>query len=434
MAETTARVSVIDIKRDLEGAVGRVMDGHGVADIIKGKPREVYVKVNAIDFKPYCYTSIAVTGAVIDYCKGAGAEKVYLMENATQGNFTRLVFHVARFEELARETGAIPLYLDEGKQVPVALPGMGYDVRVSKHVKRMMDRRDEVTYVNVPKLKTHSMTVLTAGIKNQYGLIMHADRAPDHNFRLHKKLAEIYRLIQPDFTLVDGTVGTIHGHYPPEALHRQTLVPFNILVGGTDTLAVDVVCARIFGYSVEEVGHLREARDMGLGCGDLESIEVQGEPLSRFARKYPFELFDAFPPDVKVIRGSERNCLEGCDANTLALLQVLYLDFNGKGGFTIVMGKGFDEAEIRAIEGRAFVAGPCAEDEVGAMLRSRLGKRNVFGTVECNDLAGTTFGLNRLMGVSPLSMVPISPLKSLGLLVKAKLNRTSARTPPLLPF
>ena len=434
MPEDNARVSVVDIKRDLAGAVARVMDGHGVADTIKGKPDEVYVKVNAIDSKPYAYTSTAVTGAVLDYCREAGARKIYLMENSTQSNFTRLVFHVARFDELAAECGATPLYLDEGRQVAIRLPDMGYDVRVSEHVKRIIDNRDDVCYINVPRLKTHSMSVLTCGIKNQYGLIMHADRARDHNFRLHRKLADIYSVIQPDFTLVDGTVATIHGHYPPVALHKQSLVPFNILVGGTDTLAVDTVCARIFGYTVDEVGHLREARDMGLGCADLDRIEVLGESLDRFKKKYPYQLYDAFPGDVKVIRGSERNCLEGCSANTMALLQVLYLDFDGKGGFTILMGKGLDPDEVSAVEGRVFIAGPCANEEARDALVARLGKRNVFSTYECNDLAGTTSGLNRLMKVSPLKMVPISPLKSLALLFRAKMNRTTARIPPLLPF
>lgn len=434
MALDKAEVSVIDIKRDLEGSVSRLMDEHGVAEIIKEKPGDVYVKVNGIDFKPYSYTSPEVAAAVIDYCYEAGAGQVYLMENSTQGNFTRLVFHVAGFDRVAREHGAKPLYLDEGKQVPVRLPHMGYDVRVSRHVKRIMKERSRHCYIDVPRLKTHSMTVLTAGIKNQYGLIRQSDRSTDHNWRLHKKLADIYSVIQPDFTLVDGTVATIYGHYPPEALHEQTLVPFNILVGGRDTLAVDVVCARIFGYEVEEVGHLREARDMGLGVADLELIEVSGEKLDRFARKYPYELYDAFPVDVDVIRGTDRSCLEGCYSNTMALLQVLYLDFDGKGGFTIVMGKGFEPEEIDDIEGRVLIAGPCAYDEVYDGLAERLGRKNVLFTRECNDLAGTTGALNKLMKVSPLKMVPVNPARSVALLIKARLNGTTARIPPLIPM
>ena len=428
-----ATVSVVDIKRDLAGAVRRVMSEQGVDRVVKAKPDEVYVKVNAIDFKPYSFTSLEVTGEVLDYLREAGARRLFLMENSTQGNFTRLVFHVAGFDRLAAEHGAEVLYLDEGRQVPVELPHLGYSVRVSRHVRHIIDDRDGVTYVNVPRLKTHSMTVLTCGVKNQYGLVAHRDRSYDHNFRLHRKLADLYAVIRPDMTLVDGTVATIYGHYPPEALHKKALVPLNILVGGTDTLAVDTVCARILGYGIEEVGHLKEARDMGLGCGDLSRIEITGVPLSRFKQRYPYELFDAFPPDVEIIRGRERNCLEGCDANTLALLQVLYLDFEGKGGFTIVMGRGFEPGVIEGIEGRVHVAGPCAYDAVGEDLVRRLGRKNVTFTRECNDLAGTTGALTKLMKVSPLKIVPLNPLKSVELLLQARLNRTSARIPPLLP-
>jgi uncharacterized protein (DUF362 family) len=434
MSEQGARVSVVDIKRDLKGAVERVMDSHGVAETIKAKPREVFVKVNAIDTKPYCYTSVDVTGAVLDYCRRAGAQRLYLMENATQGNFTRLVFYAVGFDKAARAAGAELLYLDEGKQVPVNLPHMGYEVSVSEHVKRIIDDRDRVTYINVPKLKTHSMSVLTCGIKNQYGLVMHKDRASDHNWNLHRKLADIYSVIQPDFTIIDGTVGTIYGHYPPVALQKKSLVPFNILVGGSDTLAVDTVCARIFGYTVDEVGHLAQARDMGLGCADLDRIEVTGEPLERFKERYPFELYDAFPPDVEIVRGSERNCLEGCDANTMAGLQIYYLDYNGKGGFTVVMGKGFDVDEIDRISGKVFIAGGCAYDEVYERLAARLGKRNILFTRECNDLAGSIGSLSKLMKVSALKLAPLNPIKSLSLLTRAKLHRTTARIPPLIPF
>lgn len=431
MPQKKTRVTVLDIKRDLPGSVRKILDDHGVDRIVAGKPRECYIKVNAIDYKPYVYTSLEVTAEVIDYCIEAGAQRVFLMENATQANFTRLVFEVTGFARLASEHGAEPLYLDEGREATVTLPQMGYDVHVSRHVKHIIDERDSVTYINVPRLKTHSMTVMTVGIKNQYGLVAHRDRSPDHNFRLHKKLADVYTVIQPDFTLVDGTVATIYGHYPPEALHKQSLVPLNILVGGRDTVAVDTVCARILGYEVEEVGHLREARDAGLGCADLERIDVKGEQLTRFKKKYPYQLFDAFPHDVEIVRGEDRNCLEGCDANTLALLQMLYLDYEGKGGFTIVMGKGFEKKKIDSITGRVLVAGPCACDEVYGRLAARLGRRNVFATRECNDLASTTGALSKLMKVHPLKLVPINPVRSLELLAKARLKGSKARIAPI---
>jgi hypothetical protein len=143
------------------------------------------------------------------------------------------------------------------------------------------------------------------------------------------------------------------------------------------------------------------------------------------------ELYDAFPHDVEIIRGSDRNCLEGCDSNTLATLQMFYLDMEGKGGFSIVMGKGFEKERIDGIDGRVYIAGPCAYDEVYESLAGRLGRKNVFFTRECNDLAGNLEALTKLMKVNTLKIVPINPLRSLSLLANAKLHRTTARIPPL---
>ncbi len=50
---------------------------------------------------------------IIDYWKRTGAGKIYLFENATQANFTRLVYRAAGYTRLCRETGAVPVFLDE---------------------------------------------------------------------------------------------------------------------------------------------------------------------------------------------------------------------------------------------------------------------------------------------------------------------------------
>jgi uncharacterized protein (DUF362 family) len=425
-------VSVIDIKRDLKGAVRRVMDRHGADGLAKGKP--VYIKVNAVDFKPYSFTSPEVAGEVIDYCANAGASRIYLMDNCTRGNLTRMVFHISGLEKVAKQRGAEPLYLDEGRKAKVKLPHTGHIVTVNRHIKGIIDDRDATCYIGLPRMKTHTQAVMTLGVKNQYGLLSHDSRPADHNWKLHRKLADIFSVIRPDMTVVDGTVATIHGHYVPEALKKECLVPFNLLIAGTDTLAVDTVCARIFGYSVDEVPHLAEARDMGLGCADLKKIDVEGEPLSRFKKRYTHEIYDAFPHDVDIFRGTERCCTEGCEGNALSVLQLLYLDFAGAGDFSIFMGKGIDSSDVDRTRKRAFVCGPCAYEEVYPRLVEKLGKRNVFYTTECNDLTGIIGSLNKLMKVSALKMVPMNPLASMPILVKAKLNRSDARVAPIWPF
>jgi len=408
--------------------------------------KEVYIKVNGIDFKKHCFTSPEVLEEVINCLKNSGAKKIYVMENSTQANMTRVVFAICGFRDVCKRTGAIPVYLDEEKTETFIFKGKpsikddekGYvlkEFRLSETVVKLMENRDRFTYVNLPKLKTHSMAGVTLGIKNQWGFPRHADRGKDHNYNLHSKIVDVYEHIKPDITIIDGIEGTIHGHYPPTALEDRLVKPFNILIGGRDTLSVDVVGARVFGLTTDDVPHLKIAHERGLGEGDLKKINVIGRDLSMYKEKYPTDLLQEFPVDVKIVKGIEMICREGCQNNPLAMLQVLSLDHNGKGGFFIVMGKGFDAdiAERLRKEGytRGLVAGCCAIKEVGKKLRKDFGRRNIFFSDTCNSLAQTATALFKLTGVHPLELVPIPTYKLAALLASAKLHGSKALIPSL---
>jgi hypothetical protein len=129
---------------------------------------------------------------------------------------------------------------------------------------------------------------------------------------------------------------------------------------------------------------------------------------------------------VTILRGKERLCREGCQNNPLTLLQVLGFDHGGKGGWTLVMGKGHDPAEIAAIEGKVLVAGRCAAAEVGDALAERLGKRNVYFSGHCNDLCASINAMCHLMHVNPLVMAPWPFLGSVKLMAQAKLRGSKA--------
>jgi uncharacterized protein (DUF362 family) len=428
-----SKVAVVGVDKDLDAAVEEVFAPFGGVGSVLGKKRNVFIKVNGVDYKSHSYTDPAVVSAVARLFKKAGALEVYVMENCTQAAFTRLVFRITGLEKAAKEAGAIPLYLDEGKQVEITLPTLGYKVHVSRWIKeRLIDGRDDNLYVSLPKLKTHSMATVTLGVKNQYGLIMQKDRIRDHNFNLHRKFADIYAVIRPDFTLVEGIYAMNHGHDTAEGLVDRCAERLDVLIGGDDTLAVDAVGCDIMGINPYEVEHLRLAAEDGLGTIDLSEIEVIGD-REPFRREYTCEILDVFPDDVPIIEGRERCCPEGCSLNTRMVLQYLFVDFQGKGDFTIVMGKGLDEGEIGRLEGRVFIVGDCAIEVAYPELNRRLGKKAVRVAAGCNNLRDVLAALTPLMGVNPLKMVPLPPLESLGLLINARLHRTTARITPLIP-
>lgn len=416
-----AKVAVVDVKQDLIQAVETVFAPFGgVGQVLDGRKR-AFVKVNAIDCRPETYTSPAVLDAVLQVLRTHGVEDLNVMENCTQGNFTRMVFAATDLGKVCRRNKAKIIYLDEQPVVEMELAALGEKVRFPR---LLAEELGEAFYLNVPRLKAHSMSVVTLGVKNQLGLMDQRDRMKNHNFNLHARLAAIAQIFRPDFTLIDGVKAVFYGHYPPASVVDRCTETLNVLAGGADMLAVDTVGAKILGYSVDEVPHLALAREQGWGCGRMEDIEVIGD-LSRFTKKYPYHLLPEFPGDVTIIKGSERCCPEGCELNTKAVLQFLYLDHQGKGGFTILMGKGFDREQLEALRGPVLLAGKCAAQEALPIIQANCNK--IYTSPECNDLASTIKALTKLMKINPLKLVPISPVRSLGLLALAKLHGSRAR-------
>ena len=160
--------------------------------------------------------------------------------------------------------------------------------------------------------------------------------------------------------------------------------------------------------------------------------------VPRYLHKYYNQtnnhLLEVFPKDVKILRGKTRCCIEGCRRNTEAVLEVFYQDFDGKGDFSILMGKGVDQEEAGRINGPVHLAGDCAIADNYQKMKKRIGKKRITCSPGCNNLAATVDGLTKWMKISPLKLVPMNPLKSLGILVQAKISGSKANIPPVLKF
>jgi uncharacterized protein (DUF362 family) len=60
----------------------------------------------------------------------------------------------------------------------------------------------------------------------------------------------------------------------------------NLVIAGTDPVAVDAVGAAVMAISPENVKHLRLAEESGLGTCHLERIQIVGEPVEKVRRKF----------------------------------------------------------------------------------------------------------------------------------------------------
>jgi len=139
--------------------------------------------------------------------------------------------------------------------------------------------------VNVPKFKTHNFTVLTASIKNLFGLVLGFYKARLHKESLNpedfsKYLVDIFELTRPVLNIVDAVV-SLEGDGPGSSGIK---VDIGLIVSGQDAVAVDSIFATIMGLFPHDIPMIKQASSRNLGIANLEEIEIVGENLGEYIR------------------------------------------------------------------------------------------------------------------------------------------------------
>lgn len=132
--------------------------------------------------------------------------------------------------------------------------------------------------INLPKLKTHQQLVATIAVKNMFGTVSGKAKAVWH-YRKGRTfegfctmLIDVYRLANPVLTIVDGIVA-MEGPGPINGNPKK----FGWLIGGTDPIAIELVCCDLMGVSPESLPIIQTARKIGFGCMDKKDIQILGD-------------------------------------------------------------------------------------------------------------------------------------------------------------
>jgi len=150
---------------------------------------------------------------------------------------------------------------------------------------------DDCDYlVSIPKFKTHSLTLLTGAIKNLFGLVPGTFKTELHKnyFKVNefaKILVDILQEAKPALTIIDGIIA-MEGDGPATGGKLRNL---NLLLAGSDCVALDSILAQIMGVKPLDVASTNEAVARGLGVADIKNIRVLGEKLQEVTGK-PFAL------------------------------------------------------------------------------------------------------------------------------------------------
>jgi len=107
-----------------------------------------------------------------------------------------------------------------------------------------------------------------------------ASKGSLHMGSLSENIVDLASVVKPSISVVDGIIAG-EGHET-----SGNPIEMNLVIAGTDPVAVDAVGAEVMGIPPTDVKHLLLAEERGLGTCNLEEITVLGEPIEKVRRKF----------------------------------------------------------------------------------------------------------------------------------------------------
>lgn len=209
-------------------------------------------------------TNPEVVAAVVRLCFEAGAKKVKVFDRTV--NNPRRSYVQSGIAAAAKEAGAEVKHIDERRFIDVDIRGT-----VLKSWPVYRDVMDADKLINVPIAKHHSLARLTMAMKNWMGIIG-GNRSLWHQ-RLHESIADISLVIKPTLTVLDAVrILVANG---PSGGRLEDVRRLNMVIVGTDQVAVDAYGATLFGLRGHDLRYLTLASKKGLGEIKIDKLNIK---------------------------------------------------------------------------------------------------------------------------------------------------------------
>jgi uncharacterized protein (DUF362 family) len=298
-------------------------------------------------------TNPEVTRALIEIVQEKNPTAILAGDSPSWGFDAETVYEVTGMKAVASQTGCTLVNLDRDKQVECRVESG----RRLRKVRIACSILEADKLINVPVMKTHMQCVVTLGLKNMKGILPRKNKTRLHDLEpwedysgLDTGVADLHRLIRPDLTIIDGTIG-MEGRGPFDG----DPVRMDLLVAGEDAVGVDAVCAAIMGFDPAEIPTIRLcAQDDGVRLGKQQVLGATIESVRRPFLPCPTEVYAG--ENVQIFTGK---VCSGCLATLNTAIHRLMKtgDLDELGGLGIAVGKG-----VNTVPGceRLVYVGKCA--------------------------------------------------------------------------
>lgn len=235
---------------DMEARAAELLSGLGGITAFIRPGQRVLIKPNLLtDRYPdrHVTTHPELVRAIIRLVKQAGGNPV-VADSPASANKLEEVWEKTGFRALCADEGVELLNLESAGSERFEVNGFGFNIA------RPILESDVV--INMPKVKTHVLTILTAAVKNMFGTVPGYQKAMLH--KLHPRVAdfgrllnEIYTETRPVLNIADGIWG-MEGDGPSAGQP----VKMGFLAASADGVALDFVLCQLLGIAPRDVPYL----------------------------------------------------------------------------------------------------------------------------------------------------------------------------------
>ena len=209
-------------------------------------------------------TNPEVLAAVVKLCFEAGAGQVLVLDNTISDS--RRCYVRSGIKKAAEELGAQALYLEDYNFRSVNVGG-----ELIREWPVYKDALEVDRIINVPIAKHHSLSRLSIGMKNFYGLM--GGRRNQLHQDVHLSIAEMTAFFAPTLTVVDAVrILTANG---PSGGSLADVKQCDTVIASVDPVAADARAAGLFGIDPAEIRYLVIGSQMGLGSLDPATVETR---------------------------------------------------------------------------------------------------------------------------------------------------------------
>lgn len=192
------------------------------------------------------------------------------------------------------------------------------------------------SFISVPIMKTHMMTVITGAIKNSFGLVIGAEKSRMHGLAKDPEsfaelILDIYCHRTPDLVIMDAVWG-MEGKGPTGKDIRLV----GKLIASRNGAAVDMLMSAIMGFDKDGIPLLMSAIRRGMIPDDISKLEIDGNwenlrfkkpnPMARSGIASRVESFFFNKVSKSVLKVDNKSCIKCRECEKICPVEAVKLN------------------------------------------------------------------------------------------------------------